>query len=332
MIRRRFTLLVKDRAFSMGDYLSLSSIEMETKLKQFWERGYMTFSNIISNSEAETVLNDGSKLSYVPIFKEVFGDMDRFRLMGNFSNRKRSSFVKLRNRVCEFVASFDNMKWIPKTWVILKSLEGGEEQAPHHDYPQFEISNARLHWKTTIQAGMIVAFMNNTNFIVYEGCFGGEVSISKKRELTLNQGDCIIFRGDLVHAGAAFTKLNYRMHVYLTVKDIPWNNNATEAALLKQYKCKFCDFMDSNRIKRNNHTRTCERRPIEKIHLDKITNKKRNTQHFDCIKCGNHYRSPSGFYKHKKLCNQQSNEVIDLTCDSALIVEPVVQDFSKIQE
>ena len=40
-------------------------------------------------------------------------------------------------------------------------------------------------------------------------------------QLTLNCGDMLVFRGDLVHAGAAFDQLNVRLHAYLDVMGGP---------------------------------------------------------------------------------------------------------------
>jgi len=49
--------------------------------------------------------------------------------------------------------------------------------------------------------------------------------------LTLNAGDMLIFRGDLVHGGAAFDKLNVRVHFYLDVPGEERTSNTTNYML-----------------------------------------------------------------------------------------------------
>ncbi len=38
-------------------------------------------------------------------------------------------------------------------------------------------------------------------------------------QLVLGPGDMAVFRGDLVHAGAAFAEFSIRLHTYLDVED-----------------------------------------------------------------------------------------------------------------
>lgn len=35
----------------------------------------------------------------------------------------------------------------------------------------------------------------------------------------LNRGDVVVFRGDLVHAGAAYEELNHRVHCFLELRE-----------------------------------------------------------------------------------------------------------------
>jgi len=46
-------------------------------------------------------------------------------------------------------------------------------------------------------------------------------------QLALNAGDVVVFRGDLVHAGATYEKRNVRLHVSLDVEDIAQSANST---------------------------------------------------------------------------------------------------------
>ena len=44
---------------------------------------------------------------------------------------------------------------------------------------------------------------------------GTSVEACDKVLLELEQGDVLVFRGDMVHAGAAYESRNVRMHVYV---------------------------------------------------------------------------------------------------------------------
>ena len=46
-------------------------------------------------------------------------------------------------------------------------------------------------------------------------------------KIELSSGDAIIFRGDLVHAGAEYESENIRIHCYIDSKLVPRNPNRT---------------------------------------------------------------------------------------------------------
>ena len=62
--------------------------------------------------------------------------------------------------------------------------------------------------KTEYPYGMIVGVSDNSRFLI---------SNNKNRIKTIyiNKGDVIIFRGDLVHAGAEYYSENVRLHAYI---------------------------------------------------------------------------------------------------------------------
>ena len=70
--------------------------------------------------------------------------------------------------------------------------------------------------------------MDNTPFDVWPGSirFNHECPYAHS-QLLLNKGDAIVFRGDLVHAGAAFDRFNARVHVYLDHSSVARNPNET---------------------------------------------------------------------------------------------------------
>lgn len=70
----------------------------------------------------------------------------------------------------------------------------------------------------------LVALQDGTQFDVWPGaiCFDSSRSFEQHLCITLNAGDMFIFRGDLVHAGAAVgaDNRNVRIHAYLDAEGI----------------------------------------------------------------------------------------------------------------
>lgn len=220
--------------------LTFNSATMEAHMKDFWEKGYTIFSGLVNDSIVDRVLTAAPRLKYASIFKQVFGDkLDGARLQAKFPVPSKPAFMDLNIAILRtIIKKVPNMKWKAAQWVVLKSLPGGEEQEAHHDFPSFEIGRAQAKYDS-IQAGLMVGLMPNTNLVVYELCFTQTV-MSKRKVIEFGPGGCVLFRGDLVHAGAVYTEINYRTHLTITVEDIERADNATEAAPVMQYKCKFC--------------------------------------------------------------------------------------------
>jgi len=77
------------------------------------------------------------------------------------------------------------------------------------------------HWHLRAPWGdahlaMIIALQDNTKLHIYPFGRGGEEII-----IALNAGDVLIFRGDLIHAGAEYTGRNVRIHMYLDSSAAP---------------------------------------------------------------------------------------------------------------
>ena len=68
---------------------------------------------------------------------------------------------------------------------------------------------------------MLVSLQDNTKLVVYPFDKGGE-----EVPLTLNAGDIVIFRGDLVHTGAAYDACNLSLHLYIDSPRAPHQRDA----------------------------------------------------------------------------------------------------------
>ncbi len=278
---------------------------IQARLKEFWEQGFMilrstiplsiindTLSKIIAADAANSPHSGSRSLQFNNIFKEVGVSFDNKRQQAPLSQAYR----ELKNSGKALAKQF-HMRWQPKQWVVLKSLPNGDEQDPHFDYTKFEINNAQKKYPQTIQAGMMIGLMENSKLIVYRGCFS-EADPLKRMELTFGPGDCIIFRGDLVHCGAAFNMMNYRIHCMLLVKGIDWQQDLTELATSPKFKCDFCAYMASTRLKVRNHRKSCVGNPRHRELAER--DRARNEQGRMCEICNVFFPKRNSFYKHRQ--------------------------------
>lgn len=114
---------------------------------------------------------------------------------------------------------------IAKDWVLLQSSPGCRQQAAHTDYiPTPELKRAS---DSTIPLLCIIALQDNTTLEVWPRTHRLRRYPILQRTITLSAGDALIFRGDLVHAGSAYSAENIRLHVYLDHPSVPRDPNRT---------------------------------------------------------------------------------------------------------
>ena len=98
--------------------------------------------------------------------------------------------------------------------VVLHSSPMCKQQPWHYDYDPEQVRAA-----TTKPLGVLVALQDGTRFE------------TRRRTHTLSRGDVLVFRGDVVHAGAAYETENTRMHTYLDVHGVKRPTNRTWFAI-----------------------------------------------------------------------------------------------------
>ena len=94
--------------------------------------------------------------------------------------------------------------------VVLRSKPGCEQQMWHTDYDPDALRRKRIKPR-----GVIIALENDT-------CF-----VTPDKHYTLESGDVLCFDGDEIHAGAAYSKENVRLHLYLDVPNVKRALNRT---------------------------------------------------------------------------------------------------------
>jgi len=85
-----------------------------------------------------------------------------------------------------------------------------QRQQWHFDYDPDAVRAAK-----TKPLGVLVALEDGTRFE------------TRAKTHTLSRGDVLVFRGDLMHAGAAYDRENTRMHLYLDVPAVKRQRNST---------------------------------------------------------------------------------------------------------
>jgi hypothetical protein len=144
---------------------------------------------------------------------------DGFEVKGD---GKRKQFRLGRSKICEsFTAALDKQIALITShkrspWVVIQSKAGCQEQPAHTDYePQAELDVDQ------IPLALLLAVMPDTKLHVWPRSIGLSADVSRitgpiaKQTIELDPGDAVLFRGDLVHAGAAYSSDHLRMHCYL---------------------------------------------------------------------------------------------------------------------
>ena len=160
-----------------------------------------------------------------PVFNSLNPDEDdKKRKSGKLSKKQQVDIFEQLKALC--VSILGNEITLEKTLSVLRSDPGCNEQPPHTDYDEemFEVDSEH------IPCSAIVCIEENTRFVCWPGSHqwirdrGAVLSVSafssERREIVLSKGDTVIFRGDLIHAGAAYAFSNTRIFTYIDVPGV----------------------------------------------------------------------------------------------------------------
>lgn len=148
----------------------------------------------------------------------------------NINDHKRQQCSLTRNtvKINEFLDQVEEMisenhpHLNSNNWVVIYSKAGCGDQASHCDYvPNNQL--ARIP-DEVFPLALLVAIMPGTKIHIWKGshrlaylnreCLE-EAEPVEKTTVYLNPGDVLVFRGDLVHAGAGYEDENVRVHTFL---------------------------------------------------------------------------------------------------------------------
>jgi hypothetical protein len=117
----------------------------------------------------------------------------------------------LRMRTTSALAPLIGPRRSATDYVLLHSLPGCAQQALHLDYGPADLSGTpdAYPW------AMLLALEPDTRLVV-----GDDAHPFVTQHVTLAPGDMLLFRGDLPHAGAAYSRDNIRLHAYIDVDGV----------------------------------------------------------------------------------------------------------------
>lgn len=168
--------------------------------------------------------------------KKRGGDKKRLQMPLTASNG--TTLTKMFHKSFMTFAETNYPDLIPNDMVILTSRPGCQQQLPHCDYePTYEFATTS---DAQVPLGCLVAVEPGTKLCVWPNSI--RLSILAPELLTkwleehgpidmkiieLRPGDVLVFRGDLIHAGAEYTQGNNRVHMYLDSPVVERQKNRT---------------------------------------------------------------------------------------------------------
>lgn len=140
-----------------------------------------------------------------PIFNGAKNDKKRLQSTLRCNKTIISDFIeKLQENIYNILPSESRLYF--SNWVILKSLDGCNEQRPHTDYNVENIKN--ITDSICVPLLVLVALMPETYLDIWD-------LDGIHRKLVMDKGDVLIFRADMIHGGSSYEKENIRIHAYL---------------------------------------------------------------------------------------------------------------------
>lgn len=148
---------------------------------------------------------------------------------------RSSSYMQMFHaQVKDFVSKQVNTELEPTNPVILYSKAGCQPQAAHCDYEPDK--NLKACGDANMPLALIVCLEPQTTLLTWPNSARlslqsanelQDVSPIRCKQVSLNPGDILVFRGDFVHAGSGYQQDNVRIHYYLDSPLVPRTRNRT---------------------------------------------------------------------------------------------------------
>lgn len=235
-------------------------------MDRFPEWGYTIVSMEMQQATIAAMLKEARKAPYEAIFREVgSAENDPFRTQARVKNL--SATMKLVDKHIRAVVKTYDPLYNPSGYTFLFSRAGGGEQDPHQDFSEADRKQVHDQHPNSVPASIIVALEPGTTVKVFAYCFD-TARDDQARVVEIPVGFGLVFRGDLVHCGAAFTRPNYRLHAYLTFPRVAWTPGVV-TSVTSVLVCQFCGHQSPSSSKIRNNRFYCEYNPEGPAHREK---------------------------------------------------------------
>ncbi|KAE8981507.1 hypothetical protein PR001_g23980 [Phytophthora rubi] len=190
--------------------------------------------------------------------------------------------------------------YVPTVYSFMNSVKNGPEQAPHRDYTPDAVTKIMKTYPQTISWSMIVALEARTRLKVFDCCFT-TVDPSRALSLELYPGKCLLCRGDLMHCGVAYKRVNHRNLCYVTVPGVKFVPDILAGVNEKELKRQFCGYIEVDSQATRTHRFYCKDNPKAangaRVHVRNRRNRPKKAPP-KCPRCEKWY-SAGGYRKHK---------------------------------
>ncbi|KKL07371.1 hypothetical protein LCGC14_2586680 [marine sediment metagenome] len=193
--------------------------------------GYEVYSDVIpiKDNIVEKLIDYGRNGSQIFNHHETRLRNDHKRRQATLQRRS----ANLRNGIQDFVSEqFPHLTL--KNLVVIHSKPGCGDQASHCDYvPEPNLATVP---DSHFPLAVLLAVMPGTKISVWPRSIRfaytsptilQQIQPIHRKTLELDIGDMLVFRGDLVHAGAAYDEENVRIHCFLDSELVPRTPNHT---------------------------------------------------------------------------------------------------------
>lgn len=176
-------------------------------------KGYIIIRNAVNISMY--TLSQMKQNTFYTIFNDNYNKND--------DNNRLQASIQTQNSIFTQIKTCCNQYYPDLTMndpVLIKSLPGCQEQIPHCDIDPSEIP-LDLEQQSIPQSVIVATKSSKICVWPYSHLSVRDNIIkTKKRVIHMQQGDLLIFRSDLVHAGCSYNEENYRIHTYLDSKHV----------------------------------------------------------------------------------------------------------------
>jgi hypothetical protein len=162
-----------------------------------------------------------------PIFNSKRNDNKRCQCNLKITKQNKD-FITTLNQFIHNLSS----NLTPSKWVLLRSKPGCKPQLAHIDYENTTEFQMCIKNSKKVPLLVLVALQPNTFIYLWEksteviqGVYEGDPIEPTKIEL--KEGDILVFRADVVHAGSDYDEENIRMHCYLDSQEVSRDENRT---------------------------------------------------------------------------------------------------------